>query len=71
MEKLILWMCAAALICGVTSCTSCTSNKDNATAVEVSEFIPKAPDYDDATMWATSTVANPGSTVSALRRTSP
>ena len=53
MKKLILWMCAAALICGVTSCTSCTSNKDNATAVEVSEFIPKAPDYDDATMWVT------------------
>ena len=52
MKKMILWMCVAVLIGGVTSCTSCTSNKD-APSVEVSEFIPKAPDYDDATMWVT------------------
>jgi hypothetical protein len=53
MKKLILWMCVAALIGGVTSCTSCTSSKDKAPSVEESEFIPKAPDYDDATMWVT------------------
>ena len=53
MNKVLSWVFAAALIGGVTSCTSCTSNKDNAPSVEVSEFIPKAPDYNDATMWVT------------------
>ena len=53
MNKVLSWVFAAALIGGVTSCTSCTSNKDNAPSVEVSEFIPKTPDYDDATMWVT------------------
>ena len=47
------WLIAAAFIVGVTSCTSCTSNHDNAPSVEVSEFIPKAPDYNDTTMWVT------------------
>ena len=60
MKKMIQWMCVAALIGGVTSCTSCTSNKDNAPSVEVSEFIPKAPDYDDATMWVTADGDNDG-----------
>ena len=52
-NKVLSWVFAAALIGGVTSCTSCTSNDDNAPSVEVSEFIPKAPDYDDTTMWVT------------------
>ena len=47
------WVIALALIGGVTSCTSCTSNKDHASSVEVSEYIPKAPDYNDTTMWVT------------------
>ena len=47
------WVIALALIGGVTSCTSCTSNKDHASSVEVSEYIPKAPDYNDSTMWVT------------------
>ena len=47
------WVIALALIGGVTSCTSCTSNKDYASSVEVSEYIPKAPDYNDTTMWVT------------------
>lgn len=38
---------------GLTLCTSCTSNKDNAPSAEASVFIPKAPDYKDATMWVT------------------
>ena len=46
-------MCAVVLIGGLTLCTSCTSNKDNAPSVEASEFIPKAPDYNDASMWVT------------------
>ena len=47
------WVIALALIGGVTSCTSCTSNQDNAPSVKTSEFIPKAPDYNDTTMWVT------------------
>ena len=47
------WVISLALIGGVTSCTSCTSNQDNASSVEVSEYIPKAPDYNDTTMWVT------------------
>ena len=46
-------MIAAALIVGVTSCTSCTANNDNTPSGEVSEFIPKAPDYNETTMWVT------------------
>ena len=53
MKKMMTWLFAAVLIGGVTSCTSCTSNQDNAPSVKTSEFIPKAPDYDDATMWVT------------------
>ena len=53
MKRIFQWMCVVALIGGVTSCTSCTSNKDNDSSVVVSEFIPKAPDYNDATMWVT------------------
>ena len=53
MNKVFSWVFAAALIGGVTSCISCTSNKDNAPSVEASEFIPKAPDYNDETMWVT------------------
>ena len=53
MKKMILWLIAAALISGLTSCKSCTSNNDNAPSVEASEFIPKAPDYNDASMWVT------------------
>ncbi|MBR2113792.1 MAG: hypothetical protein IJ929_03875 [Prevotella sp.] len=45
MKKIMPWLIVAALIVGVTSCTSCTSNHDNAPSVELSEFIPKAPDY--------------------------
>ena len=52
-KSVFQWMLAAALIGGVTSCTSCTSNKDNAPSVEASEFIPRAPDYNDTTMWVT------------------
>ena len=51
MNKVFSWVFAASLIGGVTSCISCTSNKDNAPLVEASEFIPKAPDYNDETMW--------------------
>ena len=47
------WVIALALLGGVTSCTSCTSNKDNVPLVEVREYIPKAPDYNDSTMWVT------------------
>ena len=46
-------MMAATLVCGLISCTSCTSNIDNASSVVAAEFIPKAPDYNDATMWVT------------------
>jgi len=54
-----LWVLTAILtICGVSlsGCLvltniSCTSNDDNA-SVE-SQYIPKAPDYGDATMWVT------------------
>ena len=53
MKKMMTWVIALALIGGVTSCTSCTSNKDHASSVEVSEYIPKAPDYNDTTMWVT------------------
>ena len=53
MKKMILWLIAATLISGLTSCKSCTSNNDNAPSVEVSEFIPKAPDYNDTAMWVT------------------
>jgi hypothetical protein len=53
LKKLLSWMCAVVLIGGLTLCTSCTSNKDNAPSVEASQFIPKAPDYNDATMWVT------------------
>ena len=53
MKKMMTWVIALALIGGVTSCTSCTSNKDHASSVEVSEYIPKAPDYNDTTTWVT------------------
>lgn len=53
MKKFLSWAFAAALIGGLTLCTSCTSNKDNAPSAEASVFIPKAPDYNDATMWVT------------------
>ena len=53
MKPVLSWMCAAVLIGGLTLCTSCTSNKDNAPSAEASVFIPKAPDYNDATMWVT------------------
>ena len=46
-------MMAATLVCGSTSCTSCTSNNDNAPSVVTAEYIPQAPDYSDATMWVT------------------
>ena len=60
MKRMVLWVIAAALIGGVTSCTSCTSNDDNAPSGETSEYIPKAPDYDDATMWVTADGDNDG-----------
>ena len=53
LKKLLSWMCAVVLIGGLTLCTSCTSNKDTAPSVEALEFIPKAPDYNDASMWVT------------------
>ena len=52
MNKVISWVMAATLVCGLISCTSCTSNIDNAPSVVAAEFIPKAPDYNDATMFA-------------------
>ena len=53
MNKLLSWVFAATLIGGVTLSTSCTWNTDNASSAETVEFIPKAPDYNDATMWVT------------------
>ena len=47
-------MLAAILtICGVMCYVSCKSNNDNAQSVVAADFIPQAPDYDDATMWVT------------------
>ena len=51
--EILLVEMAATLVCGSMSCTSCTSNNDNATSVVAAEYIPKAPDYSDATMWVT------------------
>lgn len=52
-----LWLFAAILIIGIIAwwgwmAFSRTSNDDHAVAVEA-EYIPQAPDYDDATMWVT------------------
>ena len=53
MKRMFQWICVAAFIGGIMSWTSCKLRKDNAPSVEASEFIPKAPDYNDATMWVT------------------
>ena len=53
MNTVLSCVIVATLVCGVMSCTSCTSNSDNAPSVAAAEFIPKAPDYNDATMWVT------------------
>ena len=46
-------MLAAILtICGAIWYVSCTSNNDNVSVV-AAEFIPQAPDYNDAAMWVT------------------
>ena len=66
MKKMNQWVLAAALIGGLTSCMSCTTNKDNAPSVEAAEY----PPFKDLINVGASIVANPGSTVSALRRTS-
>jgi len=50
MKKLTLWMLAAILfICAATLCISCPSRNSNSSET----FIPKAPDYENATMWVT------------------
>jgi hypothetical protein len=47
-----MWMLAAILVlCGASSCISCVANQDNAADGKVSVYIPKAPDYNDSTMW--------------------
>ena len=54
MKKRKIWVLVAILIvCGAMWYVCSSSNHDNAPSVEESEFIPKAPDYDDATMWVT------------------
>ena len=40
MKKMNQWVLAAALIGGLTSCMSCTTNKDNAPSVEAAEYPP-------------------------------
>ena len=53
MKKRNLWMLAAILVvCGIIWYVSYTSDHDQESVV-AAEFIPKAPDYDDATMWVT------------------
>ena len=52
MKKRNLWMLAAILtLCGVICYVFCKSNNDNIQSVVAVEYIPQAPDYDDATMW--------------------
>ena len=47
-------MLAAILtLCGVICSVFCKSNNDNIQSVVAVEYIPQAPDYDDATMWVT------------------
>lgn len=47
-------MLAAILtLCGVICYVFCKSNNDNIQSVVAVEYIPQAPDYDDATMWVT------------------
>ena len=54
MKKRNLWMLAAILtLCGVICYVFCKSNNDNIQSVVAVEYIPQAPDYDDATMWVT------------------
>ena len=54
MNKRNLWMLAAILtLCGVICYVFCKSNNDNIQSVVAVEYIPQAPDYDDATMWVT------------------
>ena len=52
MNKKVIWIFVAILtICGVIWYVTCTSNDDNTSVGYV--FIPKAPDYDNTTMWVT------------------
>ena len=54
MKKSILWMCGIITFCAVFSSVLCTSQEDNARiGDEDSLLIPKAPDYNDSTMWIT------------------
>ena len=49
-----IWVIAAILIvCGAVWYVCNPSNHDNASSGVEAEYIPKAPDYDDATMWVT------------------
>jgi len=60
MKQIKVWIFAFSLtICYASLCgylvltnTSCTSNDDNPSVAET-EFIPNAPDYNNATMWVT------------------
>ena len=48
------WILVATLVCGTTSFASCIVNHDQPVeAAVVAQYIPKAPDYDDPTMWVT------------------
>ena len=48
------WILAVTLVCGTTSFASCIVNHDQPVeAAVVAQYIPKAPDYDDPTMWVT------------------
>ena len=48
------WILTATLVCGTTSFASCIVNHDQPVeAAVVAQYIPKAPDYDDPTMWVT------------------
>ena len=53
MKQLKLWTFATILIIsGTTSFAVCSDNKDNPSEQrDQASFIPKTPDYADATMW--------------------
>ena len=55
MKQKKLWVLAAILVilCGACVVTCCGSEDDNPAVVAEQTFVPKAPDYDDPTMWVT------------------
>lgn len=61
MRPLKLWMLAAILIiCGGTSCTSCSCKSNTSAGSKEATYIPQAPDYRDTTMWVTEDDDNDG-----------